>query len=173
MSENNFPKYQGLMIGYPESAVIQGTLNSIQKHCLQHEILDANEIKKRFPVFNPKSDEIGILEVEAGYLVPELCIMAYQDIATEKYNAELHYEETMKSWSKGKDNLYFIDTEVTLNNNEKRKNVYCTKKLILCVGAWAPELYGSEIPLKLHVERRVLFWFEPENEFVQLFKVFI
>ena len=32
---------------------------------------------------------------------------------------------------------------------------------MLSVGAWAVDMYGARIPtLPLHVERRVLFWFE-------------
>jgi glycine/D-amino acid oxidase-like deaminating enzyme len=48
---------------------------------------------------------------------------------------------------------------VTTANGDK----YLTKKLILSVGAWAPELYGHLIKVPLHCERRVLFWFEPPN----------
>jgi len=35
-----------------------------------------------------------------------------------------------------------------------------SKKLVLSVGAWAPEIYGHSISEILHVERRTLFWFD-------------
>lgn len=39
--------------------------------------------------------------------------------------------------------------------------IYMTRKLVLTVGAWAPELFNSVLPFDLFLERRVLFWFEP------------
>lgn len=50
-------------------------------------------------------------------------------------------------------------------------SVIRAKKIVLSVGAWAPQLYGSHIPLPLHVERRVLFWFEPLSDAGALFEV--
>jgi hypothetical protein len=46
-----------------------------------------------------------------------------------------------------------------------------TKKIVLSVGPWAPELYGDSICLPLHVERRVLYWFRPNKGKVDDFKV--
>ena len=42
---------------------------------------------------------------------------------------------------------------------------YQSRKLVLTVGAWAPAIYGDKIPpqLDLHVERRVLYWFDPSD----------
>ena len=49
----------GLMIGLPDSEVILGTIASIQKENLSHEILTSQEIKSRYPAFNVSDDEIG------------------------------------------------------------------------------------------------------------------
>jgi hypothetical protein len=47
-----------------------------------------------------------------------------------------------------------------------------TKKLVLSVGAWAPEIYGGDILDNLHVERRVLYWFKTASEdYAQKFEV--
>ena len=48
---------------------------------------------------------------------------------------------------------------------------YFTKQIVIAAGAWAPELYGSEIPISLHAERRVQYWFQPKS-CVELFKVY-
>jgi hypothetical protein len=45
------------------------------------------------------------------------------------------------------------------------------RKLVLTVGPWAPALFGSDIPLSLHVERRALFWFKPDNDKLDDFRV--
>ena len=65
------------MIGKPDSIVITGTMASNRAHNLPHEVLSAADIRRRYPVFNVKDDDIGIFEVDAGYLVPENCIQVF------------------------------------------------------------------------------------------------
>lgn len=133
--------------------IIQGTLASVRTHSLPHEILSAEQITERFPVFKPPSvDTIGILESEAGYLIPEACVEAHFKMA-EKYGAELHFEESLVAWEQIRESLFKVTTDLG--------KVYLSKKLVMSVGPWAPDIYGSSIPIPLHVERRVLFWFKP------------
>lgn len=157
----------GLMIGYPESTVISGTLKSVKVHKLPHEILSASDIRSRYPVFQVDDREIGIYEKEAGYLIPELCIEAYYKIA-KLNNATLHFEEIVINYEIISDDLVKVITN---------KSSYVTKKLVLTVGAWAPELYGKKIEniLKLDCSRRVLFWFEPngKNDVFQNIPIYI
>ena len=49
----------GLMIGLPDSEVILGTIASIKKENLSHEILTPQEVKSRYPALNVSDDEIG------------------------------------------------------------------------------------------------------------------
>jgi sarcosine oxidase len=147
----------GMMIGEATSEVVSGTLRSIEEHQLPHRILSAAEIKSEFPVFSPGEDEIGVWEENAGYLNPELCIETYVRIATE-YGAEAHFEEKLVALTEEENGeLMLIKTD---------KGEYRARKVILTVGAWAPELYGDAIAslVPLHVVRRVLFWFKPNTE---------
>jgi sarcosine oxidase len=41
------------------------------------------------------------------------------------------------------------------------KQCYACHKLVLAVGTWAPGLFGDILPFPLHIERRVMFWFQP------------
>ena len=43
----------GLMIGEPDSEVVSGSLRSAREHDLDHDVLDAAEIHRRFPPFTP------------------------------------------------------------------------------------------------------------------------
>src|SRR5262245_35064705 len=43
----------GIMLGPPDSTVVAGSIRSAQEHGLQHDLLDAAEIRQRFPVLNP------------------------------------------------------------------------------------------------------------------------
>ena len=114
-----------------------------------------------------RSDSVvGILEHEAGYLVPELCVDSHLSMA-EEYGAELRFGESLISWTGGgkidedlkSSERHTTDTEEVITVITDR-GIYTTNKIILSVGAWAPELYGNCLPanLKLHAERRVLYW---------------
>jgi len=149
----------GMMIGHPSSEVVSGTLRSIEEHKLPHRLLSSQEVKTEFPVFALGEEEIGVWEENAGYLNPELCIETYLQIA-KQFHAEIHFEEKLLSIEEDGDND--TDDFVTINTS---KGIYRTKKLILTVGAWAPEIYGAAISttVPLHIERRVLYWFKPNT----------
>ena len=72
----------GLMIGPPDSHIIQGTLAAAEAHDLPVERLDADEIASRFPAHartNP--GDVGVWDPEAGILRPEAAIVAAADAA--------------------------------------------------------------------------------------------
>lgn len=141
------------MIGSPDNTLIRGTLASIHKHELEHQILSSDEIRERFQVFQTSPEEIGIFEKEAGFLIPEACIEAHLLLASS-HGAHLHHEETFLHWSPVDANQIAVTTS---------KAIYFTRKLVLSVGPWAPQVYGKDIPMELRVERRVLFWVQPED----------
>lgn len=141
------------MIGDPNSVVIKGTMKSNLTHGLPHEVLSSSEINARFPVFRPTENEIGILEADAGVLVPELCVEAHLNVA-ETHGAILHFNEAMTSWEHSLDSKISIKTSL---------GSYTCDKVVFAVGVWAPEIFRDTIPMSLHVERRVLYWFEPEG----------
>jgi sarcosine oxidase len=148
----------GLMIGSHNSTVVKGTLRSVKEHNLPHEVLSAEEIRRRFPAFQPPldGDTIGVLEKDAGYLVPELCVQAHCAVALEN-GAELRYEEALVSWEllEDRSGVRVVTT----------KAEYLADKIVLAVGAWAPEVYGKKLEsrggMRLHASRRVLYWFNP------------
>lgn len=66
--------------------------------------------------------------------------------------------------------IYRVCTTRT-DGETKSESVYLTRKIVIAAGAWAPALYGSAIPISLHAERRVQYWFQPKSH-EELFKVF-
>lgn len=140
------------MIGRSDREVVAGTLRSIREHDLPHEILTADQIHARFPMFHPEADEIGVYEANAGTLNPEKCILAHLLMA-RKHGASVQCGETFLSFQA-------LDGVVTVTTD---KGEYKTKKLVLAVGSWAPALYNDCLPFKLHLERRELYWFRPTN----------
>ena len=141
------------MIGQPASELISGTMLSAQKHHLPHEVLTPDEVAQRFPVFKLGPKEIAIFDPEAGYLIPELCIAAHLCVA-EHNGAELHFDEPVANWSE-------FDKEKNAFKITTPLGQYWARKIVLSVGAWAPEVYGDSLKLGLSVVRRQLCWFQP------------
>src|SRR5688572_14763654 len=71
----------GLMIGAPDSEVVSGSLRSARQHDLDHQVLDAAEIHRRYPPFTPPPGVIALHEHEAGVVFPEEAIRAHLDVA--------------------------------------------------------------------------------------------
>jgi sarcosine oxidase len=145
-------KTGGLMLGTMDSKVVQGALLSAQTYDLPYEYLSSNEIKKRFPGFNPTNDTVGIYEKNAGILFPEECIETNLQLAKNS-NVTFRYDE--------------IVTRIRYNNNEveivTNKEKYTVAKAIVSAGAWLNELF-PDLHLPLVVARQVLFWFKCRKE---------
>src|SRR5262245_8345820 len=61
----------GLMLGRLDSFAVAGALATAQAQNLPHELLDPDEIRRRFSVFLPSDDEVGLFEEVAGLIRPE------------------------------------------------------------------------------------------------------
>ncbi|MBA0052339.1 N-methyl-L-tryptophan oxidase [Streptomyces sp. AJS327] len=141
----------GVMVGPPDSRTVAGSLRSARQWDLPHELLDAPEIRRRFPTLTPRDDEVALYEERAGFLRPESTVAAHLGIAA-RAGAELHFEEPVVRWEElpgGRG--------VRVHTGE---DVYTAGQLVLCPGAWAPGLLG-DLGVPLTVERQVMYWFQP------------
>jgi sarcosine oxidase len=132
------------------------TLSAARQHGIAHEILDAAEIRRRFPAFAVRDDEIGYFEHDAGFLRPEACVKANLALA-EKYGAELHTNEQALRFDTS-------PTEVTVTTDT---GTYEAEKLILSVGPWLPELLDPTHTTPFKVYRQVLAWFDARDAIEQ------
>jgi sarcosine oxidase len=140
-----------IMVGSETGELVQGSITSAQQHNLPHEILNAKDIRKRFPVLTPGSQEIALYESRAGYLAPEESIR--QQLAqAAQHGADLHFEEPIISWTANgaNDRVKVTTTKAT----------YEAERLVICAGPWAPGLLAG-LNLPLEVTRQVMFWFNP------------
>ena len=71
----------GLMIGAPDGEVVSGSLASARQHGLEHELLDATEVARRYPALRLAPDEVALYESRAGILAPEQCVAAHIRLA--------------------------------------------------------------------------------------------
>ncbi len=86
----------GLFIGPPDSLTVAGSLRASQEWDLQHDLLDDNEIRSRFPNFTPQPGDIALFEAKAGFARPELTVQAHLDLA-EKAGATLRFGDEVVS----------------------------------------------------------------------------
>ena len=90
----------GLMIGTPESEVVSGSLRSAREHHLDHEMLDAAQIRRRFPRPHAGAgDRRAFTRSEAGIVFPEEAIRAHLDFAVDN-GAHVHFDERVEDWQR-------------------------------------------------------------------------
>jgi sarcosine oxidase len=142
----------GLMIGKPESEVVSGSLRSAQEHLLDHEMLDAAQIRRRFPALTPSAGDVALFETEAGIVFPEEAIRAHLDFAADN-SAHLHFAEPVEEWTVASSGRIDVRTS---------RGRYETDRLILAPGAWASDLFKIDW-LPLEVEPQQLHWFDPRG----------
>ncbi|MCX6466942.1 MAG: N-methyl-L-tryptophan oxidase [Pseudonocardiales bacterium] len=136
----------GLYLGPPDSATFAGSLRAAREHDLPHEVLDAAEVRRRFPTFHPAPGEHGLFESRAGFVRPEAAVAAHLDLAARD-GADLRFGVRLLDWTETADGVRVrtTDGEITAGH------------LVLSPGAWAPGFV--DVPLR--VERQVQFWFAP------------
>jgi len=130
----------------------QNTLAAARKFGIAHEVLDAQEIRRRFPQFNVADDERGHLEKEAGFLRPEACVAAHLTQA-ERSGAEIHRNEHVLTF-------HGSATGVSVTTD---RGAYAAETLIVAAGAWLPGLIGEQLARHFTVYRQTLFWFDIEG----------
>jgi sarcosine oxidase len=141
----------GLMIGRPDSVLFKGALRSAEQHGLEHEVLSAPEIRRRFPALQPEDDMVAVREPRAGVLFPEQGIQSHLDLALAN-GAVLKFDEPVQKWEAGRGLV-----RVTTATGE-----YTGRRLLIAAGAWTTGLL-ADLGLPLAVERQVLYWFEPRS----------
>lgn len=140
-----------LMIGSPESALVQGTLASAREHDLAHEILDADEMRRRYPQHRLHAGEVGVYEAAAGVLRPEAAIAAMLAQAGASGARVLRRTAV---------------TRITPDGSSMRVEAggteYRVRHAIVAVGPWLAS-FLPELPLPLTVTRQVMAWFRPRE----------
>ena len=125
------------------------TLAAAKKYAIPHAVLDATEIRRRFPRFKVADNEQGYLERDAGFLRPEACVRAHL-IAAERRGAEIHREERVSRFEASA-NAVTVTTD---------RETYVAGTLIVTAGPWLPELVERRLARHFTVYRQTLFWFD-------------
>ncbi|WP_066903738.1 N-methyl-L-tryptophan oxidase [Millisia brevis] len=147
----------GIYIGDPNNTIFAGSRDAAIEHHLPHEILNAAEIRERFPTMNPADDAMAVYEQNAGYVRPEETTLANAEVAARK-GAILRTGERVTEWHATAGGGVEVTTSA---------GTYGADKLVIAPGAWAPVLLRS-LELPLSIERMVFHWFTPDSSAVPI-----
>ena len=113
------------------------TLAAARRFRIEHEILPPAEIRRRFPQFNVRDNEVGYYEPDAGYLRPEACVRAQLKLA-RAHGAEIRVDAPVHSLDE----------------------LPAARTVILAAGAWVRDFLPAQAAALFTVTRQVQFWFE-------------
>lgn len=141
----------GLMMGPPDSLTVSGSIKSSKQWNLAYDVLEATDIRRRFPVFNPSPNTIALYEEKAGFVRPERSVYTHL-LHAEKHGADLRFFESVQSWEAHPSGE---GVRVVTNNG-----TYEAGKVVISAGAWAPQIL-KDLGVSLQVERHIQMFFEP------------
>jgi sarcosine oxidase len=142
----------GSLEGGPEDgATFRGSLDAAQLHDLPHEVLDAGELRRRYPAyagFEPTTRVVW--QPDGGFLLAERTILAHVRGAIA-HGADLRFREPVISWAATAEGGVRVVAS---------RGAYEADRLVITAGAWArrlvPRLADLAVP-----ERQVLAWLQP------------
>ncbi len=142
-----------LIAGHPQSSIVRGATRSAQAYDIPVEHLDARAIRTRFPAMRPLDDEIGLLEPDGGFVVPEAAVDGYLRVA-QMHGAEARFETRVTSWSRNEAAAF----EVRLADGTSVRG----RRIVLCLGPWWRTF--AQTPLPVRLQRNVQVWFRPDSD---------
>ncbi|HXU85461.1 MAG TPA: N-methyl-L-tryptophan oxidase [Verrucomicrobiae bacterium] len=144
----------GLYGGPGDSAIVAGARDSAAGHGLAHEVLDAAEIHRRWPILQPADDTVAILEEQAGTIRIDRAIEAQLGIV-EEAGGQLGFDRRVVDWRPATGGGFEVETA--------DGQVAGGEHLVLAAGPWTAE-FVPDLELPLVVEREVPMWFRPTVE---------
>ena len=137
--------------GPADGPIFSGALRSSELHRLPHEVMNGDELHRRFPGYRLPREIHCLLQPEGGFLLPERCNLAHL-AGARGAGADVRTRDQVLEWG-ARAGGYWVATSSAR---------YEATRLVFCVGSWAskliPELSGVAQP-----ERQVLAWLEPRR----------
>jgi sarcosine oxidase len=130
-------------------AVFEGSRSSCVLHDLPHDVIDSQELTRRYPGYRLPPSAKAVFQPDGGFLLPERCIVAHVMGALEA-GAVVHGQEQVLAWSPA-------GSGIELRTD---RGAYRAAKLVVAAGAWSGKLFPDLAPLAVP-ERQVLGWFQP------------
>ena len=137
-----------LMIGPPDSELVSGSLLSAREWGLEHEVLQAADVHRRFPRYRLRDDEIAVYDIAAGFVRPEKGVAAALGRA-RALGAKIHTNTAVERVEPG---------EVHAGGK-----AWQVDHVITCTGAWNAAGLLPALDMPLEVTRQCMVWFRPRT----------
>lgn len=149
-----------LQVGPPEGHVVAGVKEAARIHRLEIDEYTAEQAQKRFPGLRVPVHMSAVFERRAGFLWVEKAIQAALEQARASGTVTVDTGVTVRGWREEGGGIT-VDTD---------HGPYTAERIIVCPGAWAPDLLG-ELGVPFEIRRKTLLWFDapPDDNPVWLF----
>lgn len=129
---------------------LRKTLEVAQAHAIAHEVLDAAEIRRRFPAFvGLRGDEMAYFEPGGGYVRPEAAIRT-QIAEAQRLGAQLVTDTRVTGLVQDGGGVR-IETD---------SGPVLAGQVVVAAGPWAHAFLGPALAPAFVVQRQVLHWLE-------------
>lgn len=139
-----------LTIGHETSEMVRSAHASAVKHHIRHLMLSSDEVHSRYPAYRLSSDQIALVDLEAGYIHPERCVRSHLQRAAV-HGARCQFGAPVESCTT-KHRQVLVKT---------RLETFETSRVILTAGAWM----GDFVSIPLTIERVTNSWFIPNSSY--------
>lgn len=145
--ERLFHRIGSLDLSAPDGAIFQGSLQSCLACGISHEVLDAAEVRRRFPALRPPGYMQAVHQPGSGFVLPEASITAQVNLAVAA-GADIHGHERVLGWEH-KGGHFVVRTD---------RGTCEAGQIVVTAGAWIGKLL-QEHRVPVTAERNVLGWF--------------
>lgn len=156
---------RGIATGHHgKPAFVERTIEVARQCAIPHEVLEADELGRRYPQMRLEGDEFASYEPSAGLVFPERCIAAQLELAG-RLGARMQLGTVVRSVVRDGDGVC-----VTSDHGLLRAG-----RVVLTAGAWSSGLVPALAPVT-SVRRQVLHWFplaDPASYAPARFPIFI
>lgn len=140
-----------LEIGKPGSVIFNGSLQASRLHGLEHEVLDAADMRRRYPQFVLPEGYMAVWQPDGGFVRPELGNRLHLELARGQ-GAEVRFETQVLAIEPLGEGVRVrtVDGEVRAG------------RAVVAAGGWIGDLLPDLTP-HLTLARQVLCWFSPRE----------
>jgi sarcosine oxidase len=140
-----------LEIGRPGSVLVAGSAEASRLHGIEHEMLSAQEIMRRFPQFTLPTDYSGVWQKDGGFVRADLANRLHLKLAKEAG------AETLENCR-----VLAIEPGAASVRIATEAGAVEAGSVIVATGGWMRELVPLLAP-KLSLTRQVLCWFRAKR----------